>query len=340
MENLRSTEVSVVSVTGDVIVVNAQGEERLVKAGEAILPGEMIITPVDGDVSLNTGKAEPESVPADTAAFLEIDPATGEVVLVFQAMENEGLDIAAIQEAILQGQDPTEILESAAAGQVSREGFSSFQMVARTADEVIAEAGYDTSTDPREFDEVPTFDGENRPARPDIGIPDLNGSLVGSNSIAEDAQSPVSGSFVLNAPGGVRDVTVDGNVITEQQLLDLQSGTGTIPPITTSDESGTLTITGYDAATGTVTYSYQVSGTKDHSAGDSSVVDNISLSMTDKFGQPSQDSSVDILITDTVPSANDDSANTGEDTPVTVNVLANDIQGADGAKVVGASVPA
>ncbi len=330
MENLKSTEVSVVSVTGDVIVVNAQGEERLVKAGEAILPGEMIITPADGELALDTGKSVAETVPADSGAFLEIDPATGELVLVLETMDAGELDVAAIQQAILQGQDPTEILEETAAGQGSREGFSDFQTIERTADEVIASSGYDTAAGENGGDTPVGIEETELPAPPQLSVIDMNGLVQGENTIVETPDNTVGGGFTLSVPGGLRDIQIDGVIVTEEQLLALTDGVA-IPPITTSDENGVLTLSSYDSDSGVIGFTYEVSGAKDHSAGDESVVDNIPVIVSDKFGQKSDEDSLDILITDTVAIANDDAADAPEDTAITVDVLANDDQGADGA---------
>ncbi|WP_217267505.1 VCBS domain-containing protein, partial [Achromobacter insolitus] len=83
---------------------------------------------------------------------------------------------------------------------------------------------------------------------------------------------------------------------------------------------------GYNAATGTISYSYQeTGGADDHTAGDDSVKDNFTVTVTDVAGVSSSNDLV-IQILDTAPVANDDAASVTEDAtaPVTGNVLTND----------------
>ena len=58
---------------------------------------------------------------AETAATLEVDPQTGDVILAIHTLGTQGADIASIQQAILEGQDPTELLEETAAGNADRQ---------------------------------------------------------------------------------------------------------------------------------------------------------------------------------------------------------------------------
>jgi hypothetical protein len=57
---------------------------------------------------------------------------------------------------------------------------------------------------------------------------------------------------------------------------------------------------------------------------------SVTANITDNEGDPAQDSFT-VTFLDDGPQAVNDSTSTGEDTPVTYNVLANDSQGADGA---------
>jgi len=89
-----------------------------------------------------------------------------------------------------------------------------------------------------------------------------------------------------------------------------------------------------------VTYSYQVSGAKDHSTGE--VLDNISLTVTDVLNASSTDS-LDILILDTQPTANADTRTVSEDdTSISGNVIngqnaSKDTLGADTTSITGVS---
>src|SRR5690606_17957071 len=88
-----------------------------------------------------------------------------------------------------------------------------------------------------------------------------------------------------------------------------------------------ITITGFDPATGTVSYQYTVGGPQDHTAGDDSVVDTIAVTITDSLGrQVTED--LGVHITDTNPAAqNDNGGHLVEDAGVNVisgNVVGND----------------
>ncbi len=104
--------------------------------------------------------------------------------------------------------------------------------------------------------------------------------------------------------------------------------------------NGTLTITGYNTGTGVITYSYDPTGTStDHSGGN--VVDEFAVVVTDVNDDTNTAASLDILITDTSPTANADIRTVGEDdTGITGNVETGtnataDTLGADSADITG-----
>ncbi|WP_417355520.1 retention module-containing protein [Gallaecimonas pentaromativorans] len=144
----------------------------------------------------------------------------------------------------------------------------------------------------------------------------------GSNPDA--ASLTQSGSFGVNAPDGLANLTINGiNVVVNGQYLG-----GTIQVV---GQYGVLTITGFDGTN--VQYSYQLTGAADHSGGD--VLDQFAVVVTDVDGSTANDS-LDVAINDDVPSAVNDVNSVTEDGPLsaTGNVLtSNDTQGADGASV-------
>src|SRR5690606_1423045 len=115
---------------------------------------------------------------------------------------------------------------------------------------------------------------------PVVDVPDDNGVAAGNISIAENATAPVTGSFTLSAEAGLTSLQVGGQTLTLAELNAL----GTTPAIVTTTK-GELTLTGYDAITGKVDYSYTVNGAQDHTAGDDSVLDSFVISITDANGQ-------------------------------------------------------
>ncbi len=161
---------------------------------------------------------------------------------------------------------------------------------------------------------------------PDIDVPDVNdidGRIVpGDISIAEDASAPVTGIFTVTSEAGIDTLVVGGRTLTLGELTNLGSA-----PVVIDTPKGTLTLTGYDSASGAVSYEYLVDGAEDHSAGDESVVDSIAITVTDVRGE-SAAANLDVLITDTVPVAVDDNAGTvvedGAISQIQGNVLDND----------------
>ncbi|MFY3583248.1 hypothetical protein ACOTIT_30100, partial [Achromobacter insolitus] len=80
---------------------------------------------------------------------------------------------------------------------------------------------------------------------------------------------------------GIASVTVGGKDVT---------GASAANPVVITTDKGSLTVTGYNAATGTISYSYQeTGGADDHTAGDDSVHDLFEVVVTDFAGQTHRD---------------------------------------------------
>jgi VCBS repeat-containing protein len=194
----------------------------------------------------------------------------------------------------------------------------------------LTDADGDTSTATLTITITGTDDGVG------LTIPDMNGTAGGQASVPEDQVT--SGSFTISAPDGLDPAAALTVAGTPVSLAALQNS-GSVPiPIATTH--GTLTITGYDPATGTVSYGYDPSGTsQDHSGGD--VLDDIAIVVRDDGGE-TQSGTLTIEITDTAPTAHADTNAVTEDAapnPVTGNVITTgpgaDTLGADAAAVTG-----
>ncbi|PTQ19382.1 retention module-containing protein, partial [Vibrio splendidus] len=120
-----SRQVAVVEATsGDVVVVKPDGSARKVSVGDTIRENEIVITANKSELVLGV---QNDSIPVaencvgcvdDNAAWVDV-PIAGEVNFDLQQADAETFtedDLAAIQEAILGGADPTQILEATAAG--------------------------------------------------------------------------------------------------------------------------------------------------------------------------------------------------------------------------------
>ncbi|WP_442962704.1 beta strand repeat-containing protein [Pseudomonas sp. Leaf48] len=101
----------------------------------------------------------------------------------------------------------------------------------------------------------------------------------------------------------------------------------------------TLTITGYNPATGVISYSYTLVDNETHpnANGANSVVENFSVVATDTDGD-SATGQINVNIVDDLPLAKADTSSVIEGNIVSSNVLLNDATGADGAAASGAVV--
>ncbi|MCB1960829.1 MAG: retention module-containing protein, partial [Rhodocyclaceae bacterium] len=317
---------TVVAVTGEAFARNASGELRVLKAGDVLHEGEVVITRNGGHVELATSdgqllEVQPNETVAmsvelsDTTRPTPEDAALGEATVerVIQALEGDG----AIDDAI----------EAPAAGVAGGEGGegNSFVRLLRIFEDVVPLA-FEFGAAVVEPDL--TFDGgrdeeglqaaADVPPGPGVSIPDTDGALNLTDSTLAESAGPVPGSFTISAPAGLGSISVGGTVITPVELDNLAA-----TPITINTGRGILVLTGYDPSTGVVSYTYDPD-VQDHSAGD--VTDSVAVEVIDTLGRSSSDS-IDIAITDSVPLAQNDAAAITEDAvPNTVsgNVLAND----------------
>ncbi|UTV86083.1 VCBS domain-containing protein [Cobetia amphilecti] len=150
-------------------------------------------------------------------------------------------------------------------------------------------------------------------------ITDISSGDEADHSLTEATGDSVTGSFTVAATAGIDTVTVNGTDITGASEAD---------PVELTTNEGTLSVTGYDADSGEVTYSYVEDGeSEDHTGGD--ITDSFTVVVTDITGQSTSDS-LDIAIVDTAPTANDDARSIDEDaTALDGNVISGDNDTAD-----------
>ncbi|MEQ5767677.1 VCBS domain-containing protein [Halomonas sp. H33-56] len=176
-----------------------------------------------------------------------------------------------------------------------------------------------------------TIQGQEDDA-PTVTVEDSDADVSGAdNSVTEASGETVTGSFTVGGSAGLASVTIAG--------VELVGADFTTPVTIPNDAGqGSLSITGFDADSGTFSYSYtETGGAASHNAADDNIVDSFAIVVTDHEGDIASNS-LDIQILDTAPDADDDSTTTGEDQSVAYNVLANDTQGADGASVTDATL--
>ncbi|TIM66422.1 MAG: hypothetical protein E5Y52_14435, partial [Mesorhizobium sp.] len=181
------------------------------------------------------------------------------------------------------------------------------------------------------------------------GLPASSGS-EGSGEAQNPApgtdQSEINtGNFTINSPDGVASLTVAGHVITGAELANSAS----TPINITTPLGNTLTINGYDAATGQVSYSYTLVHSEPHPGpGTDSIFDDMTVTVIDTDGDVSLPATLSVQIVDDVPTANADanSVAAGSHAQITGNVITGagetdpstsaDVKGADGASVTSA----
>ena len=120
-----SRQVAVVEATsGDVVVVKPDGSARKVSVGDIIRENEIVITAHDAELLIGQPSG-PVEVEGNCVGCVDQDlawadaPIAGEVNIDLAQAADDSFtddDLAAIQEAILGGADPTQILEATAAG--------------------------------------------------------------------------------------------------------------------------------------------------------------------------------------------------------------------------------
>ncbi|MFT4100113.1 MAG: cadherin-like domain-containing protein [Burkholderiaceae bacterium] len=212
--------------------------------------------------------------------------------------------------------------------------------VGESIDEVIAytitDADGDTSTATLTITIRGTNDGVT------LAVPDANGpDADGQASVHErgldggDGSSTTSGRFTAGTPDGVGAIEVGGRTITAAELSETDSR-----PIAIGTPRGTLTITGYDAATGDVSWRYALDGPADHRGGppEPAVADPIAIVIRDRDGDATTGALV-VRIVDDAPEARDDAAtvSTAFADPVVDGDL---VRGAPGADRIGGDTTA
>ncbi|AZD06986.1 T1SS secreted agglutinin RTX [Pseudomonas chlororaphis] len=135
-----------------------------------------------------------------------------------------------------------------------------------------------------------------------------------------------SGTFTVTALDGMQTLTVGG--------INLVAGgvAAGFPQSVTTALGNTLTITGYNAATGVISYSYTLTDNEDHPTanGANSLSEHFNVVATDADGSTAS-GSLDVNVVDDLPTAVDDSNGVASESQLilTGNVLTNDVQGAD-----------
>ncbi|MDL5595582.1 retention module-containing protein [Bacillus subtilis] len=352
---------TVTKVIGQVFAQAADGSRRALVEGDRLFTGDQLITGAEGAVAVHLQNGQELTLGRDSSMTL-----TGQLLAnhaphvdapeALTPSDAQLTDVAQIQKTIAAGEDPTKSAEATAAGPDApgdanggKGGGHSFVLLTEVAGRVDPVVGFPTAG----FNGIPEFpqerhyavidNGDNTPAPvipPPVNNPvtltgldvpggelTLNEANLPDGSAANPGALTQAGSFSISAPDGLTSLSIGGiNVIVGGVPVGF-------PQSITTQLGNTLTITGYNPANGTVSYSYTLNGNDAHPAGDGA--NNLSEHFTVIAGDSNGDTatgSLDVNITDDVPKAVDDS-NTGTASEtslsLTGNVLTNDVQGAD-----------
>ncbi|ELA6606965.1 retention module-containing protein [Vibrio alginolyticus] len=201
------------AVKGEVLVLGLDGNVKVIKAGDELRPGEIIITENNAslDVQINN---ELYLVDANCVACLPVpsseplepvlvqSPVNGLVTFdptAIGSADFDANDIAAIQQAILDGADPTAILEATAAG-AGAEGSANagYVTVEYNNPEVLASTFFETSATRSGEDDRDEDDGLNVTIFADGGQSLQSSVIEGSISLSSYPQT-ISSSVLVEA---------------------------------------------------------------------------------------------------------------------------------------------
>ncbi|WP_323161632.1 retention module-containing protein, partial [Pseudomonas fluorescens] len=351
----------VTKVIGQVFAQSADGSRRPLVEGDRLFAGDQLITGAEGAVAVHLQNGQELTLGRDSSLTL-----TGQLLVnhaphvdapeALTPSDAQLTDVAQIQKAIAAGEDPTKSAEATAAGPDApgdtnggKGGGHSFVLLTEVGGRVDPVIGFPTAG----FGGIPEFpeerhnavidNGDNTPA-PVIPTPvnnlvtltgldvlggelTLNEANLPDGSAANPGALTQTGSFSISAPDGLTSLSIGGiSVIVGGVPVGF-------PQSITTQLGNTLTITGYNPANGTVSYSYTLNGNDTHPAGDgaNSLSEHFTVIAGDSNGDTAT-GSLDVNITDDVPKAVDDSnASTASETLLTLtgSVLTNDVQGAD-----------
>ncbi|MCG4454700.1 retention module-containing protein, partial [Pseudomonas sp. MMS21-TM103] len=332
-----ATLIGVVSqVIGEVFAVAGNGERRTLAEGDRVFAGEQLVTGASGAVAialvgggeLTLGRDSNLMLDTQLLAGARGDGSAAAAQGVESAPSAQDLaEVEQLQAAIEAGEDPTASLAATAAGPGAGAagnagGGHSFVLLDETAGALDPVIGFPTEG----LGFIPQFPDPDieaadiAPSTPQIILGERQTvfeSALATGSNADSDGEFVSGTFTLAHPDGtsvLQSLTINGMTVPIVSLVGA-SFVG---------EHGTLTITGYDSATGVVSYSFELTSSFSHSADIGAGVFTLSASDGTLSSAPT---TLVIDIFDDAPNAVDDGNSLSEDSvaPITGSVLDNDL---------------
>ncbi|RUW13677.1 type I secretion C-terminal target domain-containing protein [Mesorhizobium sp. M1A.F.Ca.IN.022.05.2.1] len=135
-----------------------------------------------------------------------------------------------------------------------------------------------------------------------------------------------AGTFTIASPDGIATLSIDGHAFITNGVFSAGSFTTAL--------GNTLNVTGYNAATGVVSYTYTLNDNEAHAAGQgtNSLFENMTVSLTDQDGQNAT-GTLSVNIVDDVPTLNSVQSQQASNDPAQTPAVGaiNFVPGADGA---------
>ncbi|MHC8315564.1 retention module-containing protein [Pseudomonas sp. LB3P31] len=361
----------VTKVIGQVVAVAGDGTRRALVEGDRLFAGDQLVTGAEGAVAVKLQNGQELTLGRDsslqmTSQLLAHQAPHADSPEIITPSEAQLTDVEKLQRAIAAGDDPTQTGEATAAGPGGSNasgalgGGHSFVLLEEVGGRVDPNIGFPTAG----FNGIPEFPLERIFNDPDNNLADVtpplelppvlvppvvappvvnnpvtlggldttggeltfNEANLPNGTVSNPAALTQNGTFTVTAPDGLLNLNVGGISVFSGGVA---SG---LPQSITTQLGNTLTITGYNPATGVVSYSYTLNGNDTHSAGDGTTLSEQFTVVAGDTNGDTATGSLDINITDDAPKAVDDSnANTASETLLTLtgSVLPNDTQGAD-----------
>ncbi|WP_289302886.1 retention module-containing protein, partial [Methylophaga sp. UBA3996] len=255
-----ATEIGVVkALIGAVTATSTDGSVRTLQVGDVVYANDLISTGAEGAIEIEFADGSVMDLGRSSQALLDsevFDPVNTDVA---DNEESVSDDVDAIQQAILEGQDPTQAAEETAAGAGNAAGNEGHDavFVDYLEPERIPEAGFDTVgvSNTYDFPEADLlFIDDNDPEQSDVP------------PIEPPPPPPPPGDIVIQAPsslvseGGLVN-GISGGSATSTQTISLELGGNDLSSIslsTTGDTTDLLTLDGsaidtvWDSSTGTL----------------------------------------------------------------------------------------
>ncbi len=231
-----ATEIGVVkALIGAVTATSTDGSVRALQVGDVVYANDLISTGAEGAVEIEFADGSVMDLGRSSQALLDtevFDPTNTDVVDNQQAVTD---DVDAIQQAILEGQDPTQTGQETAAGAgtvTGNEGHDAV-FVDYLEPEIIPEAGFDTIGVNNTYD-----------------FPEADLLFIDDNGEASDVPPPVtppSGDITIEAPsslvseGGLANGQ-SGGAASSTQTISLDMGGSDLNSITLSTTGNTTSL--------------------------------------------------------------------------------------------------